>query len=432
MVNELRRIAEIAKEEKKLKFISLAHLLNQDNLRVCFHLLKAGKATGIDKVGIEEYEANLESNLTRLVERLKRKTYKPKPVRRVYIPKSNGKLRPLGIPAVEDKIVQMAITRILNAIYEQDFLECSYGFRPGRGCHEALKALNDMIYKNRINHIIDADIKGFFDNVDHEILIRLLKYRVADSTLLQLIKSFLKGGVMEDDKYNETEIGTPQGGILSPILANIYLHYALDKWIEYVQAKAEGYVGIIRYADDFVICTRYQKTARKVLENLTARMSKYKLELAEDKTRQIEFGKYAKENARFKEKRTETFNFLGITHFCTKNRNGKFKIGRITEKKKFQQKIKELSKWLQGVMRTKAEEWWPILRSKMMGHYQYYGISENSKGIARYYFEAKGLLFKWMNKRSQKKSFNWKEFHNYLKRYCLPKPKIYYSFYVIS
>jgi RNA-directed DNA polymerase len=427
---ELNRIAEIAEEDKKLRFISLAHLLNEQNLKGCFYLLKEDRASGVDKVSLGDYEANLESNLKQLVNRLKKKGYTPKPVRRVYIPKANGKLRPLGIPAVEDKIVQMAITRILSAIYEQDFLECSFGFRPKRGCHDALKVLSDMIHFSPINHIIDADIKGFFDNVDHDILMKLLELRIADSTLLQLIQRFLKGGVMEEGKYSETEKGTPQGGILSPILANIYLHYALDKWIEFIKPKANGYIGIIRYADDFVICVQYQETAKNLLNVLKVRLGKYKLELAEDKTRLIEFGKFAEENARRNGRRTEVINFLGFTHFCTTSRKGKFKVGRKTDKKKLQQKLKEMSLWLEGVIHTKVQMWWPILKSKMIGHYQYYGISENSAGIRRYFFEVKGLIFKWMNSRSQRKSLNWEQFQEYINRFTLPKPKIYHSFYI--
>jgi len=429
---KLSRISEIARKDKKLKFISLAHLLSEENLKRCFYMLKKDRAAGVDKVSLEEYEENLDGNIKGLVSRLKEKSYKPKPVRRVYIPKANGKMRPLGIPAVEDKVVQMAITKILNAIYEQDFVDNSYGFRQKRGCHDALKALGKMITYEMVSYVIDADIKGFFDNVDHEILIRMLRIRIGDSALLQLIGRFLKGGVIEENKHYETEKGTPQGGILSPVLANIYLHYALDKWIEHVKPKLEGYIGMIRYADDFVICVQLKSTARKLMEMLKGCLGKVKLELAEDKTRLIEFGRFAEENAKRKGRRTETFNFLGISHYCTKSRKGEFKVGRKTEKKKLRQKLKEMKEWLREVVHEKVEIWWPILRSKMIGHYQYYGVSENSKGITKYYFEVKGMIFKWMNRRSQRTSFNWEKFQEYIKRYAIPRPKIYHSFYSVS
>jgi RNA-directed DNA polymerase len=426
---ELNRISEIAKKDKKLKFTCLSHLMSKESLAACFYLLKGGKASGVDKVSLEDYEADLENNLCKLEKKLKQKSYKPQPVRRVYIPKTNGKLRPLGIPAVEDKIVQMAVTRMLNAIYEQDFLDCSFGFRVKKGCHDALKAIDRMIMQNPVNYVIDADIKGFFDNVDHEWLLKMLEVRIADRTLLQLIKRFLKGGVMEDGKLYSSEKGTPQGGILSPVLANIYLHYALDEWIKYNHLKAEGYIGMVRYADDFVICAKTWKEVRKLLENLKTRLAKFKLELAEDKTRLIEFGRFARRERNEIGKRVETFNFLGLTHYCGISRKGKFKIGRITEKKKLQQKIKGISEWLREVIHSDIREWWEKLRSKIIGHYQYFGISDNIRGINHFYHLVRGIVFKMLNSRSQKSSFNWEEFLNYARTYKLPVPKIYHNFY---
>jgi RNA-directed DNA polymerase len=432
METELNRISEIAKKDKNLKFSSLAHLMSKENLAACFYLLKDGKACGVDKVSLEDYEADLENNLCKLERKLKQKSYKPQPVRRVYIPKANGKLRPLGIPAVEDKIVQMAVTRMLNAIYEQDFLDCSFGFRAKKGCHDALRELDRMIMQKPVNYIIDTDIKGFFDNVDHEWLIRMLKVRITDGTLLQLIMKFLKGGVMDEGNLYRTDKGTPQGGILSPVLANIYLHYALDEWIRYTQTKTSGYIGMVRYADDFVICVKFQKEAQELLESLTKRLCDFKLELAGGKTRLIEFGRFARDNTEREGRKVKTFNFLGLTHYCARSRKGKFKIGRITENKKLQQKIKDLGKWLREVIHSDIRSWWELLRSKMIGHYQYYGVSENIRGINRFYYLVKGVLFKMLNSRSQKTSFSWEEFLNYVSKFKLPEPRIYHNFYNIS
>ena len=317
MQTKLNLISEFAKRDEKSRLDNLAHLLSEENLKECFGMLKKAKATGVDGMSVEVYGENLEANIKELVNRMKHQSYRPQPVRRVYIEKSNGKLRPLGIPSVEDKIVQRGVSRILEAIYEVDFLDCSYGFRPHRSCHQALKRLNQVIMTQPINHIIDADIKGFFDHVDHEWLMKFLGVRIGDSNFLRLIKRFLKNGYMEEGKLYASDEGTPQGGVVSPILANVYLHYALDLWIEkVVKPNCRGAVEIVRYADDFVICVQYKDEAVKILDELKQRLTKFKLELAEDKTRLIEFGRYAKQNAETKDQRASTFNFLGFTIFC--------------------------------------------------------------------------------------------------------------------
>ena len=260
METKLNLISEIARKDRKCKFNNLAHNLNVTTLKECFYLLKKNKAPGIDGVRFDEYEQNLTQNLENLVFRMKQFSYRPQPVKRVYIPKSKGKRRLIGIPALEDKIVQMCITRLLVAIYENDFVDSSYGFRPKRSCHDALLSLNQMIMENPVNYVIDADIKGFFDNVNHKWMRRCLEERIADKNFLRLIVRFLKSGIIEQGKYFDTEKGTPQGGILSPVLANIYLHYVLDLWIERsVKRETDGYVGFVRYADDFIICVQYRK-----------------------------------------------------------------------------------------------------------------------------------------------------------------------------
>lgn len=431
MQTKLNLLSEFAKRDGKSRFDSLAYLLSEENLKECFKMLKKGKVAGVDGVDVEDYEKDLESNLKALVIKMKAQGYKPQPVRRTYIAKANGKLRPLGIPAVEDKIVQRGIARVLEAIYEVDFLDFSYGFRPHRSCHQALKRLDQVIMTQPINHIIDADIKGFFDQVDHEWLIKFLGVRIGDQNFLRLIKRFLKNGYMEEGKLYPSDEGTPQGGVVSPILANVYLHYALDLWMEkVVKPECRGVVEIIRYADDFVICVQYKDEAIKILAALKERLAKFKLELAEDKTRLVEFGRYAKQNAEFKDQRAATFNFLGFTHFIDKTRKGGFKLGRTTDRKKLRAKLKEMNDWLRASRNMSAiADLWKTLRAKLRGHFQYYGVSGNFRAVQKFEKRTKHMILKWLNRRSQKKSFSWESFNAYLQRHPLPSAKIHHDFY---
>jgi len=289
-----------------------------------------------------------------------------------------------------------------------------------------------MVMRNPVNHIIDADIKGFFDNVDHRWMLRCLQERISDRNLLRLIVRFLKAGVMEDGKYLSYDAGTPQGGILSPILANIYLHFVLDLWMAKEAKRAgQGYIGIVRYADDFIICVQKNEVAKALLAKLKERLNKFGLELSEEKTRLIEFGRYAATNAGRKGQKPKTFNFLGFTHYCGTGRSGKFKVGRSTDRKKFLAKLREMKDWFKSVRDIKIRDWWPVLRSKIRGHFRYYGVSDNSKGIKRFLFEVTKLAFKWLNRRSQRRSFNWEKFNRYLKLFPLPQPKIYHSLYTL-
>ena len=431
MQTKLNLISEIVKRDEKSVVNNLAYLLNEENLGECFKMLKKGKAAGVDGMSVEVYAENLESNLKDLVNRMKKQAYKPLPARRTYIAKANGKMRPLGIPAVEDKIVQRGITRILEAIYEVEFLDFSYGFRPHKSCHQALKRVDEIIMKNPINHIIDADIKGFFDHVDHEWLMKFLGHKISDSNFLRLIKRFLKNGYLEEGKLHATNEGTPQGGVVSPILANIYLHYALDLWIERsVKPKCRGVVEMVRYADDFVICVQYKDDAIHILQALKERMSKFNLELEMDKTRLIEFGRFAKQNAEVKKLRVSTFNFLGFTHFIDRTRKGGFKLGRKTDGKKLRTKLKEMNEWLKAARNAyPINEIWKTLRTKLRGHFQYYGVSGNFRCIRLFDTLSKKLALKWLNRRSQKKSFTWESFYKYLERHPLPKPEIHHDFY---
>jgi RNA-directed DNA polymerase len=278
MQTKLDLIADIARREGSGRINNVAWLLNEENLKECFGQLKKRKAAGVDGVTWEEYESGLGENLRGLVERMKRQTYKPQPVRRAYIPKANGKKRPLGIPAIEDKIVQKGMTRILEAVYEADFLDCSYGFRPNRGSHQALNRLDKIIMAQPINHIIEADIKGFFDHVDHVWMVKFLEHRINDPNFLRLVSRFLRNGYMEEGKEYDVEEGTPQGGIISPVLANVYLHYVLDLWVErVVKPRSRGVVEMVRYADDFVICVQYKDEAESILRDLRERLAEFRL-----------------------------------------------------------------------------------------------------------------------------------------------------------
>ena len=431
METELSSIAEKARKEKGYRFKNLVYLVNAENLVDSFYRLKADKANGIDGVSMNKYEGNLDANIQALVERMKRQAYKPQAVRRTYIPKANGKLRPLGIPTVEDKMVQMCITRILEAIFEANFIGTSYGFRKVRNCHRALAALGNIVTVKPVSYVIDADIKGFFDNVDHDWMMKCLEQRIADESLLRLIKRFLISGYVEAGAFHETETGTPQGGVISPMLANIYLHYVLDLWMtKVVRKRSRGYVEMIRYADDFVICVQYKDEAESILRMLKERLGKFGLELSEDKTRIVEFGRFAEDNSKKKGGKPGTFNFLGFTHYCTKSRKGKFKVGRKTDRSKFIAKVREMNKWLKSIRNAvKIREWWSLLAAKLRGHYQYYGISENTRGIKRYYYLVRRLVFKWMNRRSQKRSMDYQKFDKYCLRHGLPSPRIYVNLY---
>ncbi|MBN1548790.1 MAG: group II intron reverse transcriptase/maturase [Syntrophaceae bacterium] len=431
METKLTLITRRAQEDKKCKFNNLMHLIDEGSLLESFRMLKKGKAAGVDGASMEDYKRDLEKNISGLLVRMKNMSYRPQPVKRVYIPKGNGERRPLGIPTVEDKLVQMCFCRILEAVYEPDFRDFSYGFRREKNCHQALARVDHDVMNNPVSYVIDADIKGFFDNVSHEKLKQCLEVRISDRKLIRYIIRFLKSGIMEEGRYQGTEKGTPQGGVISPVLANIYLHYALDVWYEKrVKPKVPGYTDLVRYADDFVIFTEHYGEAKRVLSALGERLKDAGLELSPAKTKIVRFGRRMKQEAEHGGEKPGTFNFLGFTHYCTRNRKGSFKVGRKTEKKRFAKGIKKVKTWMKCNRNSKQlKEIWGMLSWILIGHYRYYGVSDNFRQINHFYDEVKRVAFKWLNRRSQRKSFSWESFQKYLKAHPMPKPKIHVNLY---
>lgn len=433
--SKLQLIAEKASKDSKLKFTSLVHLINRDSLARCYSRLKSNKAAGIDGVTVEQYGKHFDKNLDDLWARMKAGKYHPQAVRRVEIPKpGRSEKRSLGIPAVEDKLVQLVMKEILEAIYEQDFLDCSYGFRPNRSCHQAIDRLDKVIMWQPINYVVDADIKGFFDNVSHYWLLRCVEERVADPKFLLLIRKFLKAGIMDGKQLLASKAGTPQGGVISPILANIYLHYVLDLWFERVfKRKIKGKAEMVRYCDDFVVCFEKEEEAKLFMEELKLRLAKFKLAIAEDKSSIVEFGSAAWHASRRGSGKVATFDFLGFTHYCTKSRRGKFMLGRKTQRKRMSAALKGMNEWLKGVRnRVPLKDWWRMFSWKLRGHYAYFGVSGNIRSLRNVHCYAKRLLYKWVNSRSQKRSMDWQQFNKYLLLNPLPRPKIYYNLYASS
>ena len=427
VATKLRRIAEKARKEPGFKFTSLYHLLNEELLRGCFWRLRKDAAAGIDKMTKDMYAENLDANLSNLLDRLHRMAYKPQPVRRKYIPKPGStKQRPLGIPSFEDKLVQAGLVRIMESVYEQDFIKDSYGFRPARSCHDALRALSETVENNPINHIVEADIKGFFDNVNQDWLMKFLEHRTQDKRIQRMVKRFLRAGVAEDGNVTISDDGTPQGGVISPILANIYLHYALDLWFEKVFRKScTGYARLIRYADDFVVCFQYKPEAERFREELGKRLGKFGLEVEPTKTKVMEFGRFAVQNAKRRGRRAETFDFLGLTHYCGTRKDGTgFRMKRVTARKKFIAKLKIFKDWLMKARTLETKELWETAKAKLRGHYNYYGVTDNLRGIMRFGMEVEKLLFKWLNRRGKRNCLSWEKFKEMLKRFPLPKPRI--------
>ncbi len=424
---KLQRIGLKASRDKGCQFTSLFHLMNKELLLECFMQLKGKAASGIDNITKEQYAVNLSANLENLIARLHKMAYKPQLVLRVYIPKPDSKQRrPLGIPVLEDKLVQAGLVKILQAIYERDFLNDSYGFRPNRSCHDALRALSEAVEANPVHYIVEADIKGFFDHVDQAQLMVFLQHRIADKRILRYIKRFLKAGIQEDGQHKTSERGTPQGGVISPLLANIYLHYTLDTWFEKrVKRNSEGYARLIRYADDYVACFQYAEDAKQFMQDMEGRLKQFHLEVAPEKTRLFEFGQCAASKAKARGERTATFDFLGLTHYCSRSRDGKrYRMKRKTMSQRFTAKLKGYKEWLKANRILPTADILKITAAKLRGHIAYYGVTDNYKSINNFAYQVLRTLLKWLNRRGKRGCYTWDKFTKLLKLFSLPKPRI--------
>jgi group II intron reverse transcriptase/maturase len=423
----LERVRQAAKEDKQLRFTALLHhIYNPETLRMAYFSLKKEAAPGVDGETWRHYAEELERNLQDLSERLKRGAYRAKPVRRVYIPKADGRQRPLGVTALEDKIAQRAAVEVLNAIYETDFLGISYGFRPGRSQHQALDALYTGLLTRKVNWVLDLDIRGFFDHLCHEWLVKFIEHRIADRRVVRLIQKWLNAGVLEDGKRIYVEEGTPQGGSVSPLLANVYLHYVFDLWAQaWRRKRARGDVIIVRFADDVIIGFQVKADADQFRAELTERMRKFNLELHPEKTRLLEFGPYAIENRKRRgEGKPETFNFLGFTHICVKKRsNGMYTVLRQTIRKRLQAKLKELKAELRRRMHRPSLEQGKWLEAVVRGHIRYYGVPMNKPALWIFRFQVGRLWHRAPSRRSQNGRVLWDRMRRLI-RHWLPVPTI--------
>ena len=431
MMNELRGIQFNIEKANGTdgRVQNLASYITVNLLREIHGQMDPDKASGVDQTTKAEYEQNLEANIANLVNRMKSGSYRPNPSRRTYIPKdSGGKMRPLGISCYEDKLVENAIGQILSIIYEPKFYDDNFGFRPNRNCHQAVREVIEMAQYRKINYVVEADIRGFFDNVDHEWLMKMLEGDIADRKFLEIIQKFLKAGVMEKGKYLDSERGTPQGNGASPVLANIFLHYVLDMWFnKVVKKRCLGQCYLIRYCDDFVCCFQNKREAEEFYRSLPKRFEKFGLELAMDKTKILEFGRFAAVNrAKRGDGKPETFDFLGFTFYCGMDGKKQFFRCRVkTCKKKFRSKVKAMKEWIKTHRTMPLDEFFKRVNLKLKGHYNYYAVTDNLREVKCFLQQTVYLLFKWLNRRSQKRSYNWDSFNNgLLKTFPLPEPHI--------
>lgn len=420
----LLKVVERAKRDPDARFNSLAHLLDEEALGRAFRRIRKDAAVGVDGITKEQYGQDLEGNLKGLHERLRTMRYRHQPIQRVHIPKGNGKTRPIGISSVEDKIVQGALREALEAVYEQDFLECSYGFRPGRSAHDALRAVNRMVFREGIAVVLEADIQAFFDSIDRKKLLELLQIRVADGPLLRLLGKCLHVGVLDGEEFSEPDEGTAQGSIISPMFGNVCLHYALDIWFERdIKPRLKGHARLIRYADDFVMGFARQDDAERVLEVLHKRMAKYGLTLHPDKTRLIPFARPQVGQSRGTG--PGTFDFLGFTVYWCKNRRGGWRPGMKTRKARIQRALLALGDWCRRHRHLPLKEQHAALSRRLRGHFRYFGVNGNFRSLARVEYRTRRLWIKWLRRRSQRaRRLTWERFSAYLQAHPLPQPRI--------
>jgi RNA-directed DNA polymerase len=420
----LERIRKVARERKKEKFTALLHHIDTELLEQAFDALKTNAAPGVDRVTWEDYEADIELNLIDLHDRVQRGAYRALPSRRVYIPKPDGRQRPIAVAALEDKIVQRAVTTLLNAIYEEDFLGFSYGFRPGRGAHDAMDALCVGIHSKKVSYILDADIRSFFDEINQEWLIRFLEHRIGDRRIIRLIQKWLKAGVLEEGVVTVSDKGTGQGSVISPLLANVYLHYALDLWAVRRRRELTGDMIIVRYADDFIIGLQHEHEARNFLDEMRKRLGEFGLSLHPEKTRLIEFGRFAAERRqRHGLGKPETFNFLGFTFACSKTRSGKFQIKRNTRRDRMRAKLREIKGRLRRCMHQPIPDQGTWLRQVVRGYFNYHAVPTNGRALDVFRHHVTDLWRRTLRRRSQKDRVTWERMTQ-LADAWLPKPII--------
>lgn len=432
MTTKLERFTLMALEEPHTRFTSLMGLLfDPAGLSASFGRQDGHKAPGVDGIRKDDYAQDVGARLTDLSARIRQLGYQPLPVRRTYIPKGDGRYRPLGVPSFEDRLVQDRLSQILQAIWEPEFCDCSYGFRPERSAHDALRRMADVITNGRTQWVVEADIKGFFDHLSHTHLMRFLEHRIADPNFLRIVRRFLKAGIMEDGAFTASDAGAPQGGLVSPVLSNIYLHYVLDLWFEKRFAvNCAGNAYLIRYADDYVACFEQEADARAFLGAMTARLAEFDLEIEPTKTALLRFGSQCLGKAVARPHGERTFSFLGFTHYVGRSRRGRFVVGRKTDAKRMDKKLKMLNEHLRRLRAEGGKAMLAFFVRHTRGHIQYYGVSGNSRGLAAYLYAAAGLLFKWLNRRSQRRSLTWKHFTAYL-RPLFPKARILHDLYPI-
>jgi group II intron reverse transcriptase/maturase len=422
MSPELQKVVDRAREYPQERICSLAHRIDALALERAFHRQRSGAAVGVDGVSKAEYGQNLESNLRSLHARLRSHQWRHQPIRRVHIPKDGGKTRPIGISTLEDKLVQDSVREVLGAIYEQDFLDCSYGFRPGRSAHDALRALNRAVHQGGVQWIIEADIVSFFDRLDRTRLMEMLRSRVADESLLRLVGKCLHVGVLDGSEYTEPDMGTAQGSVISPLLGNVYLHHVLDLWFEHeIKPRLRGRASLIRYADDFVIALEDAQDARRMMAVLPQRLGRYGLTLHADKTRLLAFRRPAKwASARC----PATFDFLGFTHYWRRSRGGGWMMWCKTRRARHQRAISSLATYCRGHRHEAVKTQHAALVRRLRGHFNYFGVNGNLPSLERLMQAVRRIWLKWLQRRSQRSTLTWPRFQLMLERYPLPVPRI--------
>lgn len=428
MCTDINRIAELAKDDPKRQFCSIAHLITVEKLYAAFRSLRKEASAGVDGVTYARYETNAEENIRQLHRRLVDGKYQVQPLRRVYIPKENGQKRPISIPALEDKLVQKVAVDLLNAIYEQDFLGCSYGFRPGRNQHQALEEVGRVVCRRPTEWILELDIRAYFDSIVRVQLVEMMEKRVTDGSVLRLIGKWIKVGVIEDGRLLVSETGTGQGQPISPLLANIYLHYVLDEWFEnVVKPRLKGEAHEIRYADDAILCFQRKEDAEKVMEVLPKRFAKFGLTLHPEKTRLMEFGRDAAKNAKKLGQKPQTFAFLGFVHICARSRTGKFTVHVKTMAKRLRRGLQAIAEWCQQHRHDPVSKQQKILNAKLRGHYQYYGRPTNYHSIWQFFRRVRRIWREWLSRRTRGRWLTWERYEAMLKQYPLMRPRIMHS-----